>query len=537
MTSEKTLSILTYCEEGTIAVTEYTSSKAKMTVKCKNGHIRYITPDKVKSRGDKAKCKECDTYIHSTSKSQEQFILDCAKYNITPLALYKNNHTRITVRNNTCGHEYQINPNSLLTKGSGADCKICNTTTKEVKTQVLEALSKKDLILLEDYSSTYSKVLAQKITCGHEFKVDISSLIYKDCYTDCPICQNNTLKPTEEVLGILDINNLELVGAYLGSKFPITVRNKLCNHEYTIPFPSNLFYNNKGGVCKICYPTSSKEEIEVLSFIQEEYKGWVINNDRKMLEGKELDIVLPDLGIAIEYNGSYWHRETSARDKLYHLGKLEKVLEYEYALVTITDKEWVYKKDIVKSRLRSLLGTIKHKIYARNTLVRGIKFPKEFLNTNHMQGAGSPTKYNLGLFKEDELVAVMTFSKPRFNNNYDYELVRYCSLVNTTVIGGASKLLKAFRINNKGSIISYADRRWSTGNLYKALGFEFSHNSLPNYTYNRHMEVLSRYQCQKHLLKSRFPDLWDSSKTEGQIMSEVGYFKVYDCGSSVWVLK
>jgi hypothetical protein len=66
----------------------------------------------------------------------------------------------------------------------------------------------------------------------------------------------------------------------------------------------------------------------------------------------------------------------------------------------------------------------------------------------------------------------MTFSKPRFNRNYKYELVRFASKLGTQVIGGASKLLKYFEINyNPKSIISYADRRYSNGKLYYALGF------------------------------------------------------------------
>jgi hypothetical protein len=131
----------------------------------------------------------------------------------------------------------------------------------------------------------------------------------------------------------------------------------------------------------------------------------------------------------------------------------------------------------------------------------------------------------------------MTFGIPRFTKEYDYELIRYCCKLNTTVVGGASKLLKYFRSKHAGSIISYADRRWSTGNLYAKLGFSFKHNSAPGYKYYKGKKVLSRYQCQKHLLKTLFPELWEEAKSETAIMSEAGYNKVFDCGNSVWVLK
>ncbi|MBR4315953.1 MAG: hypothetical protein IKP65_03150, partial [Alphaproteobacteria bacterium] len=56
--------------------------------------------------------------------------------------------------------------------------------------------------------------------------------------------------------------------------------------------------------------------------------------------------------------------------------------------------------------------------------------------------------------------------------NYDYELIRFASKIGYQVIGGASKLLSYFRKQYKGSIISYADRRYSNGKLYEAIGFK-----------------------------------------------------------------
>ncbi len=132
----------------------------------------------------------------------------------------------------------------------------------------------------------------------------------------------------------------------------------------------------------------------------------------------------------------------------------------------------------------------------------------------------------------------MTFSKPRFNHDYAYELVRFCSKLNTQVIGGASRLLKYFRTKNPNkSILSYADRRWSTGNLYKQLGFSLSHYSSPNYRYYKGKHSMSRYSCQKHNLKGLFPKFYDASLSEKQIMIKAGYNCVYDSGNSVWVIK
>lgn len=133
--------------------------------------------------------------------------------------------------------------------------------------------------------------------------------------------------------------------------------------------------------------------------------------------------------------------------------------------------EWLYKKDIVQSRLKNLLHCQSmQRIYARKCVVRSVEHnvAVEFLDKNHMQGA-CQSKYQYGLYYNDELVSIMTFGKSRFKK--EFELTRFCNKLNVTVVGGASKLLRHFLQDHVEieEIISYADRRLSTGNLYDKL--------------------------------------------------------------------
>jgi hypothetical protein len=252
------------------------------------------------------------------------------------------------------------------------------------------------------------------------------------------------------------------------------------------------------------------------------------------LEGKELDIIIPDLGIAIEYNGHRWH-DVESKGENYHLDKTKAVEQLEYRLIHIFEFEWLNTPSIVKSRLASLIG-VSDKLYAKKTTIRRIEYPAKFLRDNHIQGSNATTSINYGLFYLEELVAVMTFSNPRFSTAAKYELVRYCSKLDTTIVGGASKLLKQFKKDFEGSILSYSDKRWSTGNLYKQLGFTLSHTSKPNYRYYKYKYSLSRYQCQKHLLKELVPEYYNAALSETEIMYNAGYYKVFDCGNDVWIL-
>jgi hypothetical protein len=132
-----------------------------------------------------------------------------------------------------------------------------------------------------------------------------------------------------------------------------------------------------------------------------------------------------------------------------------------YKLIHIFEHEWVNRQEIIKAKLKSLFGVEQESIYARKCIIKEIsnKEKNEFLNKYHIQGEDKST-VKLGLFFSDELVAVMTFGKPRFNKNYEYELIRYAT--SKHVICGASKLLKYFeRVYKPKSIITYADRRFS----------------------------------------------------------------------------
>lgn len=294
-------------------------------------------------------------------------------------------------------------------------------------------------------------------------------------------------------------------------------------------YAGNIIY--KGTSCPQCFASDgiSRQEKELREFIESNYTGWILYNDRKLLEGKELDILIPDLGLAFEFNGTYWHREEKVGQK-YHLDKTKAVEHEEFKLVHIYDYYWQSKKDIVKSRILSSLGHTK-KLYAKNTVFKQISASEcnKFMDENHIQGSVN-SSVNLGLYNNQVLVACMSFSKPRFNKSHDYELTRYASILNTTVVGGASKL---FKHRPNGSIISYADRSYSTGGMYIMLGFNKIGETQPNYAYYNRNKRLSRYQCQKHLLPTTGL-LFNVDLTEKQNLELNGYYPVYDSGSLIF---
>ena len=303
-----------------------------------------------------------------------------------------------------------------------------------------------------------------------------------------------------------------------------------CNN----PFLDNLYSGNVP-TCPICNTKTRKAEVEIYQYIQSIYPGTIIRNTRFLTDEtgskRELDIFLPDLNIAIEHDGLYWHSERILGDPYYHFNKMKLCNDNNIRLISIFEDEWLFKQDIVKHRLASILGQTT-RIYARKCNIREItsKESGEFLTTYHIQGTvGASVK--LGLFHEDKLVAVMTFGKPRFNKKVEWELLRFAS--STTIVGGASKLLSHFKkLKLPKSIISYSDLRWNTGNVYAAIGFELNHISPIGFYWVKGTQRLTRYQTQHHKLVEQGND---PTLTSTEIMRKNKYFKIYDCGQMVWI--
>lgn len=333
---------------------------------------------------------------------------------------------------------------------------------------------------------------------------------------------------------------IELINIYCSEKYADGTEHGefqqiACNHI------------NQGKGCPKCARVgNSKAEQEIVKFLESLGIENIIKSDRKILNGKELDIYLPDYKLAIEYNGLFFHSDDMKTDN-YHLEKTNDCIKHDIQLIHIFEDEFIYKKEIVYSRLRNLLGKSLTKIYARKTKI-GIltsKIANEFYLNNHIQGE-TKGETHIGLYYGDgiidELISVMSFSLPRKvtgkinENNGTYELIRFCNKINTNVIGGASKLLKFYIKNFKPlNIYSYADKRWSKGNLYEKIGFELSHESKPSYFYIKKLKRLHRREFQKHILVSKY-DCPKNVAARYFTKNVLGMNRIYDCGTYVYKL-
>lgn len=310
--------------------------------------------------------------------------------------------------------------------------------------------------------------------------------------------------------------------------------------------------NIKLGLVKACsnHTTAhggSQAENDIKAYI--ENKGYSVVKDRDVLDGKEIDIYVPELKLGIEYNGSVFHDNMNNlyedKPKLYHQQKFLLAKEKGIHLINIFDVDWQNNQEKIKMYLKSLLVR-QNKIYARDCIVKIV--PNDdainFMEQYHLQGANKGAmKINYGLYYKVTLMSVMSFGNPRFlkHKEGEYELHRYCVKDGYTVIGGAERLLKSFEREYKPKyIVSYSDNDYFLGIIYERLGFSFVHQSTPRYYWYLDGAEIKKENCRLKQLEKYCKELYakavacQASNKEDYVMTSLGACKVYRSGNTKW---
>ena len=358
---------------------------------------------------------------------------------------------------------------------------------------------------------------------------------YKERFGDISIKRRDNPRESWQIEALRSKKNLE---SFINSlDYKPTVRSlseTLNTGAYTISCKIHEY-----GLEKLMIDSQhSSYEYLIIKYLKDLNANMVIeHSNRKILKNKkELDIYIPERKLAIEFNGTYWH-SSLYKDEMYHQEKSIEALKNKIRLIHIFEHEW--EDEITRNKLLNIIKNmvapeLVNKVYARNTEVHEltIEETREFLNKYHLQNY-SASSINLGLKDKDgQLLSVMTFGKPRFNQDYEYEIIRYCNKDNVSITGGAEKLFEYFKDKyNPNSVITYCDIGKFTGQVYVRLGFKPAEITQPNYVWveGNTNNILTRYQTQKHKLIEL--GLGTEDQTEDKIMTNIGYIKIYDSGN------
>lgn len=511
---------------------QYVNNREKVCIVCPEHGEFYQSPTKhLSGQG----CPFCS----STKKGDaDRFIAEAKKihgnrYDYSKV-VYVNNREKVCIICPEHGEFWQDPHNHLKGKG----CPVCGKNKSKPQKYTTESFIQKATEIHEgkyDYSKT--------VYSGMDSKVNIICPIHGEFWqlpylhingAGCPECAHISG-------GLERRNNREVfitrAREIHGDKYDYSnVKYITAKHKVLISCPTHgEFWQTpdkhlQGCGCPKCVQPFSKSEVEILNFIKSIVGAEnVVEHNRTVLKGKELDIFIPSLKIAVEYNGLYWHN----KDKDYHFSKTIECEKQGIRLIQIFEDEYLQHKDIVMEKLRHLMGhaSYEEKIMGRKCTVSKIsmEIAKDFLSNNHIQGFAAGT-IHLGAKYNDRLVAVMSFKK----EGDEWELVRFASKSNILCQGVGGKMFSYFvKEYNPLQVKSFADRRWSIdgNNLYTKIGFEFDGYVPPDYKYYSPFDGTIRqhkFGFRKQTLHKKYG--LPLEMTESEMTAKLGYAKIYDCG-------
>lgn len=495
---------------------------------------------------------------------KENFKQELQLLDIKILSEYVNSNTKIIVVG-TCGHEIERTPDKILRtiKNSGdLKCSKCSRArTQDEKDGAHDAIEKElsshGVKLISRYTSAKENitVIGQ---CGHELSRKINQIresLKRTGRIVCRKCAYSNMGKSRRNSKADIVSFFKKHGAIIDVDSISKELDKVsvvgaCGHHFSKRLQDIKKTAKKTGAinCPKCNQKSrSFGEQEISDFVKSLGFDVVDNYKPDGSKGFEADIYIPSKRIGIEYHGLNWHSErvlSSKRDdaRQYHLEKAKFFNEKGIQLIQIFENEWAHQKDIIKSIVASKLGCSKKRVFARKCSIKTIspEIAGEFFIKNHRQGHVWGKIY-AGLFYEDELVAAISIGISRFSSRYDTELLRFATSLNTSVIGGFSRLLSFVEKKyNTGTMVTYADIRYAnidaSKTVYAKNRFTFIRSSSPNYFYyKKGKDVLfSRQSFQKHKLKDKL-DKFDQEKTEYENMRDNNFDRIWDCGNHVFV--
>jgi hypothetical protein len=303
----------------------------------------------------------------------------------------------------------------------------------------------------------------------------------------------------------------------------------LCGKQYEVES-----YKLRKGLTKSCFncAMSTRSSQQVDNKYSKLYK---LFKNENVIYNTEIFAYLPDKKIGINFVPNVDNENIT----MYNVQKLTlQYREKDIRLINIFSYEWEDedKQDKLVNTIKIALGASEiRRIYARKTkiVLMNSRDTREFLDENHLQGYTS-APINIGLTYNDELVALMTFGRPRFSGESEYELIRLAFKANTIILGGEEKLFRYFIQTYKpDSVLSYCNLTKFRGDSYYKVGFKTYGDCItsPNYMWvNEELKLaLPRYKCMKHKLLQRG---WGTADmTENEIMRSIGFKKVYDAGN------
>lgn len=456
-----------------------------------------------------------------------------------------------------CLHEWDASIYSRLSLGNG--CPVCRGLKVEVG--VNDLTSTFPTLAAEWHPTRNGDLTPTQVTKGsnkriwwmckenHEWE---ATVYHRTANRGCPVCSGHKI-----TAGINDLLTMEPTlaaqwhTAKNGELTPEQVTGKggrvrawwQCEkgHEWEAQVQGRV-----GGYgCPQCWATSyiSKPEQAIHDYVRSLDENMeIIQSDKKLLKGKELDIYIPEKNIAIEFNGLYWHSEEAGKDQGYHYSKWFSCKNAGVQLIQIWEDEWNRNPEQIKKMIAHKLGfSNQRKVFARKTKVVQVSkiHAEKFLNENHVQGYASGSYYvgliektqNADKITNEDILALLVLKTEGGTDGKVLNIIRYATSEN--VVGGFTKLLSwAEKTYKPESFITFADHGVSDGGLYGNNDFEIDKVLSPDYMYIVNGERKHKFGYRLKRFKNDPDLLWEEGLTERELAKLNGLERIWDSGKT-----
>lgn len=551
------------------------NSNKKVLLKCEKGHTWMAPVSRLTTQG--SGCPYCshrlafagESDLQTTHPDLAQELFD--KSLATKLTAGSNKKVKWVCRENP-EHVWEATPYARTTKHTG--CPYCSGRN------IIRGVNDFATIYPELTQSMVNPELALNVGRTSEIKAqwicpNNPSHIWETTFnnrphTGCPICANKMIAPSENDIGTTHpdlakelVNQEDAIRYSYGSGVNLLWQCEK-GHQWRIS-PSHRTGKNSTG-CPICNPTGTSKSEKDLQEIVKTIMGseTVLCNDKTILPGRqELDIVVPSMKIAIEYNGTRWHSELCKSNSDYHLKKQQLCTSLGYRLIFIWEDDFLQRRDTVIKMLAYKLhhiGAIKdlvsdydekvcQTVYARQLIVSEVTGydARCFLEQNHIQGSVTSSVHLALKDTDGDIRALLSLRSPKncsrmYRDDGEWEIQRYATKGH--IPGGFTKLLKAAEklLLSKGydltKWVSFSSNDVSDGSLYRQSGFVIDNILKPDYKivgdYTKWKRV-PKEQFQKKRFRSDDSLLWDENWTEREALAANKLYRIFDAGKIKWI--
>lgn len=397
----------------------------------------------------------------------------------------------------------------------------------------------------------------------HAWQAQVKNVAKQTATGSCPVCAGRTV-----MTGVNDVGTLlpELMKQWHPVKnLPLTPQQltvgshqrvwwqcpDVAQHSWQTRVFDRSYHLTQ---CPLCFGRDSLAERKLADAVEMLLPGrTVLRNQRGLLAERrlELDLWIPELNTAIEFNGLYWHSEPGGFDQHRHAIKLQACRDAGVRLIAVWEDDWRDRPEIVlrglahklnaSGQLPAVLPTapIWPKTGARALKVASVDTPaaKAFLDAHHIQGDAT-AGLRLALVDSSDAIRALLAVKSRGRSEPGtFEITRYATA--GTIPGGFTKLMKhAERALGEGlrKWVTFADLAISDGSLYENSGFAADAVLPPDYAYlvaNTRREHKSNYRLQRFRTD---PGLhFDEHLTEAELARVNNLDRIWDYGKIRYV--